>query len=57
MKWLNINKKDRNILTGFIAVVLLGPLIMEPIGGGYPDLLQKFAIFGILLWGITFYLD
>ncbi|MFT4942233.1 MAG: hypothetical protein ACI88A_005309, partial [Paraglaciecola sp.] len=26
MKWLNINKKDRNILIGFIAVILLGPL-------------------------------
>jgi ABC-type branched-subunit amino acid transport system permease subunit len=63
MKWLNINKKDRNILIGFIAVVLLGPLIMEPIGGGYPDLLQKFAIFGIfamgynILFGLTGYLS
>jgi ABC-type branched-subunit amino acid transport system permease subunit len=63
MKWLNINKKDRNILAGFIAVVLLGPLIMEPIGGGYPDLLQKFAIFGIfamgynILFGLTGYLS
>jgi ABC-type branched-subunit amino acid transport system permease subunit len=63
MNWLNINKKDRNLLIGFIAVVLLGPLIMEPIGGGYPDLLQKFAIFGIfaigfnILFGLTGYLS
>lgn len=63
MNWLNINKKDRNLLIGFILVVLLGPLIMEPIGGGYPDLLQKFAIFGIfaigfnILFGLTGYLS
>jgi ABC-type branched-subunit amino acid transport system permease subunit len=63
MNWLNITKKDRNLLVGFIIVVLLGPLIMEPIGGGYPDLLQKFAIFGIfaigfnILFGLTGYLS
>jgi ABC-type branched-subunit amino acid transport system permease subunit len=63
MKGLNISKNDRNSLIGFIAVVLLGPLIMEPIGGGYPDLLQKFAIFGIfaigfnILFGLTGYLS
>jgi ABC-type branched-subunit amino acid transport system permease subunit len=63
MNWLNINKKDRNLLIGFIIAVLLGPLIMEPIGGGYPDLLQKFAIFGIfaigfnILFGLTGYLS
>jgi ABC-type branched-subunit amino acid transport system permease subunit len=63
MNWLNINKNDRNLLIGFIVVVLLGPLIMEPIGGGYPDLLQKFAIFGIfaigfnILFGLTGYLS
>ncbi|MFT5393652.1 MAG: ABC-type branched-subunit amino acid transport system permease subunit [Gammaproteobacteria bacterium] len=38
-------------------------MIMEPIGGGYPDLLQKFAIFGIfaigfnILFGLTGYLS
>jgi ABC-type branched-subunit amino acid transport system permease subunit len=63
MNWLNITKKDRNLLIGFIIAVLLGPLIMEPIGGGYPDLLQKFAIFGIfaigfnILFGLTGYLS
>ena len=63
MNWLNITKKDRNVLIGFIVVVLLGPIIMEPIGGGYPDLLQKFAIFGIfaigfnILFGLTGYLS
>ena len=63
MNWLKVSNKDRNILIGFIVVVLLGPLIMEPIGGGYPDLLQKFAIFGIfaigfnILFGLTGYLS
>lgn len=63
MKWFDINKKDRILLAGFILTVLLGPIIMIPIGGGYPDLLQKFAIFGIfaigfnILFGLTGYLS
>ncbi|MXN66907.1 branched-chain amino acid ABC transporter permease [Stappia sp. GBMRC 2046] len=47
----------------FIAAVLAGPVILEPVGAGYPDLLQKFAIYGIfalgfnILLGLTGYLS
>ena len=43
--------------------VLLAPFILGPVGAGYPDLLQKFAIFGIfalgfnILFGLTGYLS
>ncbi len=63
MKWLNIDKSDRLLLIVFVLAVLLGPVIMTPIGGGYPDLLQKFAIFGVfaigfnILFGLTGYLS
>ena len=58
-----INNRDHLLLIGFIVAVALGPIIMKPIGGGYPDLLQKFAIFGIfaigfnILFGLTGYLS
>ena len=63
MKWLSVSKNDRLLLIGFMLAVLLGPIIMTPIGGGYPDLLQKFAIFGVfaigfnILFGLTGYLS
>jgi ABC-type branched-subunit amino acid transport system permease subunit len=47
----------------FTAVVLSMPLWLTPIGAGYPDLLQKFAIYGIfaigfnILFGLTGYLS
>jgi len=47
----------------FSAVVLTMPIWLEPIGASYPDLLQKFAIFGIfaigfnILFGLTGYLS
>ena len=50
-------------MIGFMLVVALAPAIFTPIGGGYPDLLQKFAIFGIfaigfnILFGLTGYLS
>ena len=59
----NVKNKDHMLLIGFIIVVALAPIIMTPIGGGYPDLLQKFAIFGIfaigfnILFGLTGYLS
>jgi len=59
----NVKNKDHMLLIGFISVVALAPIIMAPIGGGYPDLLQKFAIFGIfaigfnILFGLTGYLS
>jgi ABC-type branched-subunit amino acid transport system permease subunit len=47
----------------FAAAVLTMPIWLTPIGAGYPDLLQKFAIFGLfatgfnLLFGLTGYLS
>ena len=51
------------VMLAFSAVVLTMPIWLAPIGAGYPDLLQKFAIFGILaigyniLFGLTGYLS
>src|SRR5215470_16342556 len=47
----------------FAIVVLTMPFWMAPIGAGYPDLLQRFAIYGIfaigfnILFGLTGYLS
>ncbi len=47
----------------FSVVVLSAPVWLDPIGANYPDLLQKFAIFGIfaigynILFGLTGYLS
>ena len=59
----SISKKDLLLLAVFTAAVLAGPIILKPIGAGYPDLLQKFAIYGIfalgfnILFGLTGYLS
>ena len=59
----NVKNKDHILLIGFVIVVALAPVIFAPIGAGYPDLLQKFAIFGIfaigfnILFGLTGYLS
>ena len=59
----SLKKSDLILLVCFSAAVLLGPLIMAPIGLDYPDILQKFAIFGIfaigfnILFGLTGYLS
>ncbi len=56
-------KNDRLLLAGVILAVAFGPLILQPLGAGYPDLMQKFAIFGIfaigfnILFGLTGYLS
>lgn len=56
-------RSDWMLLIGFSIVVLLGPYILAPFGAGYPDLLQRFAIFGIfaigfnILLGLTGYLS
>jgi len=61
MKYLSQN--DRLLLIFFIIMVLAGPIILAPFGAGYPDLLQRFAIFGIfaigfnILFGLTGYLS
>lgn len=54
---------DWIILALFAAVVLTMPIWLKPIGASYPDLMQKFAIFGLfaigfnILFGLTGYLS
>lgn len=56
-------KRDLTIMAIFSLVVLTAPIWLTPIGANYPDLLQRFAIFGIfaigynLLFGLTGYLS
>ena len=63
MSLFAMNRSDLILLVCFAAAVLAGPIILAPIGAGYPDLLQKFAIFGIfalgfnILFGLTGYLS
>ena len=55
--------RDLTILLLFSAIVLTAPIWGGVIGAGYPDLLQKFAIFGLfaigynILFGLTGYLS
>lgn len=55
--------KDLILLIIFTAAVLSAPIWLAPIGANYPDLLQKFAIYGIfaigfnILFGLTGYLS
>ena len=59
----NSSRSDWLLLIVFSAVVLTTPYTLAPIGAGYPDLLQKFAIYGIfaigfnILFGLTGYLS
>ncbi len=54
---------DWVLFFGFAAVVLTMPLWLAPFGAAYPDLMQKFAIFGVfaigfnILFGLTGYLS
>ena len=56
-------KNDLSVMVIFAAIVLTAPIWLAPLGAGYPDLLQKFAIFGIfaigfnILFGMTGYLS
>jgi len=56
-------RKDILLMVAFTAAVLTMPIWLSPIGAAYPDLLQKFAIFGIfaigfnILFGLTGYLS
>ncbi len=58
-----LRNNDKTLMVVFTMLVLLGPIILAPFGAGYPDLLQRFAIFGILavgfniLFGLTGYLS
>lgn len=57
------SKEDLRLLLIFSAVVLLMPIWLKPLGAAYPDLMQKFAIFGLfavgfnILFGQTGYLS
>lgn len=59
----NSAMKDWLLFLGFSAVILCLPIILQPVGANYPDLLQKIAIFGIfaigfnILFGLTGYLS
>ncbi|WP_350333575.1 branched-chain amino acid ABC transporter permease [Coralliovum pocilloporae] len=56
-------RSDKLLFVIFVIMVLAGPIILAPFGAGYPDLLQRFAIFGIfaigfnILFGLTGYLS
>ncbi|MCP5366559.1 MAG: branched-chain amino acid ABC transporter permease [Hyphomicrobiales bacterium] len=56
-------RNDWILMAVFTAAVLAMPVWLAPIGAAYPDLLQKFAIFGIfaigfnILFGLTGYLS
>ena len=58
-----LHRNDLVVTAIFAAVVLAMPLWLAPIGAAYPDLLQRFAIFGIfavgfnILFGLTGYLS
>ncbi|MCS5592059.1 MAG: branched-chain amino acid ABC transporter permease [Gammaproteobacteria bacterium] len=62
---MNLLKKQSDLSTilMFAAGVLTMPIWLDPIGANYPDLLQKFVIFGIfavgynILFGLTGYLS
>ena len=69
---LGLNKKDTRFLLIVIALTLATPILLQPFpegssmaqfNAGYPDLMQRFAIFGIfaigfnILFGLTGYLS
>lgn len=56
-------EKNSSVMLAFAVFVLSAPVWLTPLGANYPDLLQKFAIFGIfaigfnILFGLTGYLS
>lgn len=56
-------KKDYLLITLFAIAMLTMPIWLAPFGADYPDLMQRFAIFGIfatgfnILFGLTGYLS
>lgn len=58
-----LRTSDRALMVLFTVFVLATPLLMAPLGAGYPDLMQRFAIYGIfaigfnILFGLTGYLS
>ncbi len=59
----NLSRNDWLLFIGFSIVVLAFPIILNPIGAGYPALMQKFCIFALfaigfnILFGLTGYLS
>lgn len=69
---LSLNKKDTTLFLFVVGITLLAPFLMNPFptesglaqfNAGYPDLMQRFVIFGIfaigfnILFGLTGYLS
>ena len=68
---LRLTKKDISLLVVVIVLTMLAPFLLNPFpdsglaqfNAGYPDLMQKFVIFGIfaigfnILFGLTGYLS
>ena len=58
-----MSRNDLLLFLGFAIVVLAMPIWLAPFGAGYPDLMQRFMIFGIfavgfnILFGLTGYLS
>lgn len=58
-----LSRNDWFLFLAFTAVILLMPIILQPIGAAYPALMQKICIFGIfaigfnILFGLTGYLS
>jgi ABC-type branched-subunit amino acid transport system permease subunit len=58
-----MSRNDLLLFLGFTIVVLAMPIWLQPFGAAYPDLLQRFMIFGIfavgfnILFGLTGYLS
>ncbi|WP_425342129.1 branched-chain amino acid ABC transporter permease [Jiella mangrovi] len=50
---MSSSRSDYVILAIFALAVLTMPVWLAPIGAGYPDILQKFAIFGIFALGFN----
>ena len=56
-------QSNLGIMVVFSIVVFTAPMWAAPFGANYPDLLQKFAIFGVfaigfnILFGLTGYLS
>ena len=60
---MGLARRDLALFGGFALAILAMPLWMAPLGAAYPDLLQRFAIYGIfaigfnILFGFTGYLS
>lgn len=60
---MGLARRDLALFGGFALAILAMPMWMAPLGAAYPDLLQRFAIYGIfaigfnILFGFTGYLS